>query len=135
MKIDAIFGGLLALVVLAIAIFAVANTNFGAGSGTTEPASDPLNTGGVVIATAEDIECQCFSQGFDLAGKDVGVMSSQYRTGFEQCRVRRRLVGRRVDGWLERPPVGETIRRLMPHLAQKPRRLITACRRFVGLKD
>lgn len=88
MKIDAIFGGLLALVVLAIAIFAVANTNFGAGGGSaTEPVSDPLNSGGVVIASAEDIECQCFSQGFDLAGKDVGVMSSQYRTGFEQCRA------------------------------------------------
>jgi hypothetical protein len=85
-NIDAIFAGLAALVVLAIAIFAVARTDFG-GAAAPPPTPDPLNAGGVVIASADDLECQCFNQGFDLAGKDVGVMSSQYRTGFEQCRA------------------------------------------------
>jgi len=86
-NIDAIFAGLAALVVLAIAIFAVARTDFDGGDSAKPLPQDPLNAGGVVIASAADLECQCFNQGFDLAGKDVGVMSSQYRTGFEQCRA------------------------------------------------
>jgi hypothetical protein len=87
MKIEAIFGGILALVVLAVAIFAVTTTSFGPGSTTPTIPSGSGSSGAVINAAAADVECQCFNQAFDLAGKDVGVMSSQYRTGFEQCRA------------------------------------------------
>ncbi len=86
MRIEAIFGGILALVVLAVAIFAVATTSFGPG-GQSPVSPLPRPTPGVIDVSVADVECQCFDQAFDLAGKDVGVMSSQYRTGFEQCRA------------------------------------------------
>ncbi len=85
-NIEAIFGGILALVVLGAAIFMVAGNSWN----TPRPLPDPAYPGygkPIVDASAGDVECQCFDQGFHLAGKDVGVMSSQYRTGFESCRA------------------------------------------------
>ncbi|HBK93225.1 MAG TPA: hypothetical protein DDZ68_16305, partial [Parvularcula sp.] len=87
-NIEAIFGGVLALVVLGAAIFMVA----GNGGWNSRPTPLPGPTAGtdsgpIVDASAGDVLCQCFDQGFHLAGKDVGVMSSQYRTGFESCRA------------------------------------------------
>lgn len=87
-NIEAVFGGILALVVLGAAIFMVA----GNGGWTNQPTplpnpGFPGDGGPVVDASAGDISCQCFDQAFHLAGKDVGVMSSQYRTGFESCRA------------------------------------------------
>ncbi|MEM8937700.1 MAG: hypothetical protein AAGC77_14985 [Pseudomonadota bacterium] len=92
--VEAVFGGFLALVVLAVALFAVFNTSFsgasaGAGAGTvtvTSPndgyASSPLE-----LATGQDLVCECYSEAFDLAAR-AKVLSPEYRTGFEQCRAR-----------------------------------------------
>jgi hypothetical protein len=88
-NVEAIFGGLLALLVLAVAIYMVTGANLTGGS--TPPPTGPVAStpGGPVMpaVASADVECQCFDQAFDLAGKDVGVMSSQYRTGFESCRA------------------------------------------------
>jgi hypothetical protein len=87
-NVEAIFGGILALVVLAAAIFMVAGGDWGRGdrySGGTVIAT-PTTGAPAIVATGDDVLCQCFDQAFDLAGKNVDVMSSQYRTGFESCR-------------------------------------------------
>ncbi len=88
-NIEAIFGGLLALVVLGAAIFMVAGNGWNAGpTPLPGPTPDyPADGGPIVDAGSGNVNCQCFDQAFALAGKDVGVMSSQYRTGFESCRA------------------------------------------------
>ncbi|MBB5517573.1 hypothetical protein [Amphiplicatus metriothermophilus] len=96
-RIEAIFGGVLALVVLAIAAYAVVKTQFAQPGGGSAPPAD----GGVVIgsgpAADADRICQCYDEAFKLAGKNVAVTSAQYRTGFEQCRA---LLGvRGGDAW------------------------------------
>lgn len=87
-NIEAIFGGILALVVLGAAIFMVAGNGGWTGRPTPLPNPGfPDDSGPIVDASSGDVSCQCFDQAFHLAGKDVGVMSSQYRTGFESCRA------------------------------------------------
>jgi hypothetical protein len=83
MKIEAIFGGALALFVIAVAVWALVNSQFGQGPGQGPVGPGP---GGPVVAGGGDL-CSCFDEGYRLAGTDVGVMSSQYRTGFELCRA------------------------------------------------
>jgi len=83
MRIEAIFGGLLALFVLGIAIYAVGVNQVGPAGGHT---SD-VTYGPSQLIVADNTECQCYNEAFKLAGSEVGVMSSQYRTGFEQCRA------------------------------------------------
>ena len=84
MKIEAIFGGILALFVLAVAAYAIISVNF-------RGSYDDADSNVVVLPQTSASEssglCQCFEEGFKLAGSNVGVMSSQYRTGFEQCRA------------------------------------------------
>lgn len=100
MKIEAIFGGILALLILGVAGFVIVNTSF----------DGPKNTSPAVIASpssaaasapdlleASDLICQCYDQGRELAGTGVGVMSSQYRSGFEQCRAVKGVKG--GDAW------------------------------------
>lgn len=87
MKIEAIFGGILALIVLGVAVYAIvtgANRNVppGANGGIETPVGTPIST-----SARDDLLCKCFGDGFDLAGSNVGVMSAQYRTGFELCRA------------------------------------------------
>lgn len=82
MRVEAFFGGALALLVIAVAIYALTR-----GPGAPPP-PDTLPPPPDVVASAPDPLCQCFDDGYDLAGSDVGVMSAQYRTGFEQCRAR-----------------------------------------------
>ncbi len=87
-NIEAVFGGILALVVLGAAIFMVAGNGGWGNRPTPLPGPTyPDDSGPIVDASAGDIGCQCFDQAFQLAGKDVSVMSSQYRTGFESCRA------------------------------------------------
>lgn len=89
-SVEAIFGGILALIVLGAVIFMLAG---GTWSGGTTPAptgpsiGTPSAGGPAVGATGNDVLCQCFNQAFDLAGQNVDVLSSQYRTGFESCRA------------------------------------------------
>jgi hypothetical protein len=88
MRIEAVFGGILALVVLGVAIYAIV-------TGTKRPISiDPVPgyetpaPSGPLAGTERDTAlCGCFTDGFELAGSNVGVMSAQYRTGFEVCRT------------------------------------------------
>ena len=94
MKIEALFGGVLALVVLGVAIYAITNTTFGNTAGTVDPqpttetpvivAGDPVS---ISATSGQDLICQCYDEAFALAGK-VKVISPEYRTGFEQCRAR-----------------------------------------------
>lgn len=89
MKIEAIFGGILALLILGVAGFVIVNTSFD-GPRNTRPAviASPSSAASVPVdIEASDLICQCYDQGRELAGTGVGVMSSQYRSGFEQCRA------------------------------------------------
>jgi len=89
-SIEAVFGGVLALVVLAAAIFMVAGGRWGSTT-QTPPPQNPIvvsQPGGTNVADAgRSVLCQCFDQARDLAGSSVDVLSSQYRTGFESCRA------------------------------------------------
>ena len=85
--IEAIFGGVLALVVLAAAIFMFSGGGW--GGGTRPPPSGPIVTNPSPPAdeSGRDVLCQCYNQARDRAGSSVDVLSSQYRTGFESCRA------------------------------------------------
>ena len=101
LKIEALFGGVLALVVLGIAIYAVANTSFGPTKGVAGGADPSFVNPGVkapvIKATAgQDLICECYNDAFELAGK-VKVISAQYRTGFQQCRAMAGVDG--GDAW------------------------------------
>lgn len=92
-KIEALFGGLLALAVLGVAIYALATTEFGDVGGGA-PTSTPITTTPVnatvptITATAgQDLICECYDDAFAQAAKS-DVLSPEYRTGFEQCRAR-----------------------------------------------
>lgn len=102
LKVEAIFGGLLAVVVLGVALYSIANTSFGgtigAGPGNNNgvtPVSSTM-TPTLTAAGGQDLICQCYDEAFDLAGK-VKVISPEYRTGFEQCRARGGVDG--GDAW------------------------------------
>lgn len=119
MKIEAIFGGLLVLIVLAVAGYTLLSTNL--------PPRPPTVGGGVsatppqqIVAEREDPLCQCYDGAFKLAGANVGVMSSQYRTGFEQCRAQ--LGAKGGDAWtagwnarLSSKPYESSCRRWLRH--------------------
>ena len=95
MKIEAIFGGLLVLIVLAVAGYVLISPNLPAR---TPKAPDAPPRPGLAMADRGDSPfCQCYNEGFKLAGSNVGVMSSQYRTGFEQCRAQLGTKG--GDAW------------------------------------
>lgn len=104
-NIEAIFGGVLALVVLGVAVFAVMNTTFtgtsGGGSGDGAKVT-VTNTGSgsamtpTLVSSGQDLICECYDAAFQLAGK-VQVISPEYRTGFQQCRARGGVDG--GDAW------------------------------------
>jgi len=99
LKIEALFGGVLALVVLGIAVYAVANTSFGSsgpGNGRAISSTASNSTPIISASAGQDLICECYNDAFDLAGK-VKVISPQYRTGFEQCRARGGVDG--GDAW------------------------------------
>lgn len=100
-NIEAVFGSLLALIVLGVAGYAIATTNFGSapGGGGTVVAPPAVIGGGAPTLTAtsgQDLICECYDDAFQLAGK-VKVVSPEYRTGFEQCRARAGVSG--GDAW------------------------------------
>ncbi len=101
-NIEAIFGGVLALVVLGVALFAVMNTSFtGDDGGTSNPnmntvSSGPDMTPTLTATSGQDLICECYDAAFQLAGK-VDVISPEYRTGFQQCRARGGVDG--GDAW------------------------------------
>lgn len=90
-NIELLFGGILGLVALAAAlaglmgVFGGGNSISGSSSGVAAPqisASLPNTT-----TTAYTDICQCYREGMSLAGTGISVLSSQYRTGFIQCRA------------------------------------------------
>jgi len=106
-NIEAIFGGILALVVLGAAFYAITSTSFGSSrpiqTGKAPATSQPVDTvsangsGPAIRASAaQDLVCECYDKAFDLAAK-VGVLSPEYRTGFEQCRAQGGVDG--GDAW------------------------------------
>lgn len=85
-RIEAIFGGVLALVVLAIAAYAVVKAQFVQPGGGAPPGDGGTVIGPGPVAQEHSV-CQCYDEAFKLAGRNVAVTSAQYRTGFEQCRA------------------------------------------------
>lgn len=96
MKIEAIFGGILALFVLAVAVYALVSTQIGGGPGGVIDPDYPTVPGGDLVSEEQAV-CQCYNEAFRLAGSNVAVTSSQYRTGFEQCRALLGVAG--SDAW------------------------------------
>ena len=95
-NIEAVFGGILALVVLGVAFYAITSNTFGipgvnnGNTGGTPPTTTVSTNGTGPVLTSvggQDLVCECYDEAFDLAGK-AGVLSPEYRTGFEQCRAR-----------------------------------------------
>ncbi len=90
-NIELLFGGILGLVALAAAlaglmgVFGGGNSISGSSSGVAAPqiSASPPNT----TTTAYTDICQCYREGMSLAGTGISVLSSQYRTGFIQCRA------------------------------------------------
>ncbi|NOX95501.1 MAG: hypothetical protein GXP04_10540 [Alphaproteobacteria bacterium] len=101
LKVEAIFGGVLALVVLGVALYSIANTTFGGSIGQPgggQPTAQ-VSSGLAPSLTAEagqDLICECYNDARELAGQ-VDVLSPEYRTGFEQCRARGGVSG--GDAW------------------------------------
>lgn len=104
LQIEALFGGVLALAVIAVAAFAVMNTTFD-GSADASPAGAHSATTATVFETKPvpirasgggDLVCECYDKAFELAGR-TKVLSPQYRAGFEQCRARGGVDG--GDAW------------------------------------
>jgi hypothetical protein len=85
MRIEAFFGGALALFVLVVAVLAILS-NGRRDRGPEDYGREPV-IGQPAQSGRDDMICACFNDGFALAGQNVGVMSSQYRTGFEYCRA------------------------------------------------
>ena len=119
LQVEAIFGGVIVLLVVGVVLFAVANTKLGTGAGnilasanggatSVGPASD-----GVVRPKAraisfnasggQDLICECYDKAFSLASKK-DVLSPDYRTGFVQCRARGGVDGGNAwtSGWQAR---------------------------------
>ena len=80
--IEAIFGGILALILICVLFW-----YFGPRPVPPTVIITPIPDDGSPPLSAEDYLCRCYDEAFALAGKDVGVMSSQYRTGFQTCRA------------------------------------------------
>ena len=98
-NIEAAFGGILALVVLGIAVYALTSTTFNVAGGAPTGAATQTPVSPTPTVTAiggQDLVCECYDKAFDLAGK-VKVLSPDYRTGFEQCRARGGVSG--GDAW------------------------------------
>lgn len=101
LQIEALFGGALALLVIAAVIVAVANTGITGKRGVSHldedavpvSASADLKTITLAANTADsDLVCECYDKARSLASA-VDVLSSEYRTGFEQCRARAGIDG------------------------------------------
>ena len=99
LQIEAIFGGILVLLVMGVVFYAIANTTFGNTSNPTKPVITTTSAGQPVTfasTAGQDLICECYDKAFDLAAK-AKVLSPDYRTGFEQCRARGGVDG--GDAW------------------------------------
>ncbi|MEO1708072.1 MAG: hypothetical protein AAFR69_10105 [Pseudomonadota bacterium] len=95
--VEAIFLGGMTLAVCAVALYAAMTTNFGqsqspAGPSTGGSGVSVASTPGTVTSVMNnqgqrDVICACYNEGFKLAGTATDVQSTNYRTGFSQCRA------------------------------------------------
>lgn len=89
-NVELLFGGILGLVVLGTALAGAMGVFKGSPpAGGVAPVAAPETS---AVALAPGVQaytdlCQCYRQGGALAGTGVSVLSSQYRTGFVQCRA------------------------------------------------
>lgn len=103
MKIEAIFGGVLALFVVAVAAKALLDLP------AAKPKPLPPYAGlpsivEPVLSSEQELVCFCFDNARSLARRDVGVMSSEYRQGFSTCRAYGRqinLAERASNAWTD----------------------------------
>ena len=101
-RIEALFGGVLALFIIVAAVVALVSVPGARGGGKPAKAKkDPLATVAQIRSSGASVICQCYDGGFALAGSNVDVMSSQYRTGYEQCRALgdKKAANAWTDGW------------------------------------
>lgn len=87
-NIELLFGGILGLVAIGAAIAGLMGVFGNGGSGVGDNKARDLAP--VVSAPPETVFtdlCQCYREGSSLAGTGLSVLSSQYRTGFVQCRA------------------------------------------------
>lgn len=85
MKIEMIFGGILALlVVVASAFFMLAGPG---GSGKAAARSTPVDPIDAIRFVDGSVVCPCYDAAFKIAGKNPNVMTSRYETGYSQCRA------------------------------------------------
>lgn len=90
-SVELIFGGILGVVAIAAAIAGLTGA-FGRGAapglggGTADVPSIAASADQTPGIAYTDI-CQCYRQGMTLAGTGLTVLSSEYRTGFVQCRA------------------------------------------------
>ncbi len=91
-SVELLFGGILGAVALAAALAGltgILGNRPGLAPGEEGAVRPPRIDAGASAQTAgayTDI-CQCYREGMSLAGAGVSVLSSQYRTGFVQCRA------------------------------------------------
>lgn len=90
-NVELIFGAVLGLVALIAAIAGLTGV-FGRGAlpgagAATTPAPEIAASVSTPATTAYTDICQCYREGMALAGTGISVLSSQYRTGFVQCRA------------------------------------------------
>lgn len=91
-NVELLFGGILGVVALAAALAGLMGLFDGGnsvsfGGGTAPPAPQIATEASVQSVGAYTDVCQCYREGMSLAGTGVSVLSSQYRTGFVQCRA------------------------------------------------
>ncbi|MEM1192212.1 MAG: hypothetical protein AAGH42_02335 [Pseudomonadota bacterium] len=96
--VEAVFLGGMTLAVCAVALYAAMTTSFGqaqspsgpsAGRGTSVAVANAPGTVASVVNSQgqRDVICACYNEGFKLAGGSSNVQSTNYRTGFSQCRA------------------------------------------------
>jgi hypothetical protein len=85
-NVELLFGAVLGVVVLAALVVGA----LGIFRGPQSVAAAPPQIEAISVASAEQAftdVCQCYRQGMSLAGTGLSVLSSEYRTGFIQCRA------------------------------------------------
>lgn len=91
-NIEILFGGILGIVALGAALAGLMGAFGGGGltgGGSGSVAAPEISVGAPSASQTiayTDI-CQCYREGMSLAGTGISVLSSQYRTGFVQCRA------------------------------------------------
>ncbi|MCB2114217.1 MAG: hypothetical protein R3C42_01435 [Parvularculaceae bacterium] len=85
-NIELMFGGILALAAMIAAIVALKGSIGAAPGDMPAQVRTPEISASLARPQAFSDICECYRAGMNLAGTNPSVLSSQYRTGFMQCR-------------------------------------------------